>query len=474
MKTRCIKFLVGFLVAANVASASYIVSTLYGGGTLLGPIPGIFWAGVAVDAHGTVYFASNINYAIYKMPQGGAPQVLAGGSFGTSDGTGAGAQFAELGGIAVDPSGNIYVADTGDRSIRKITPAGVVTTYTGSATGGGFSVGPRYFASFINSPSAVAIDATGNLYVADSSAVWMISTVGVASELAAFNGAGGGVTGIAVDKAGNVYACLGAFGGTFFIGPSYGNGVYKISPSGNVAILAGQLDSAGYVDGPGASAAFNNPNALAVDSSGNVFVADTGNRVIREITPDGLVSTVAGTAGSSGFADGAPGIAMLNGPKALALDGFGDLFFSDISAIRRAIPVANTQSPTRFSNSSARGMVTPDSPLIMGFVVSGSTAETVLVRGVGPSLSAFGVRNPMQAVQLAVYDSSGALVASTAQGMNVVDIVNSSALIGGFPLNLESGDAALVLTLGPGAYTGVATSGDGSGGIVLIETYEVP
>lgn len=170
-------------------------------------------------------------------------QLLAGGPSGSADGTGAEARFDVPVGIAFDSAGNAYVGDQGNRTVRKITPNGVVTTLAGTAGQIGSADGMGANATF-NLPDAIAVDGTGNVYVADT---------------------------------GN-------------------HNIRKISAAGAVTTLAGVAGNSGNADGPGTTATFNEPNALGVDSLGNVYVADAGNSAIRKITPQGVVTTLAGAA----------------------------------------------------------------------------------------------------------------------------------------------------------------------------------
>jgi serine/threonine protein kinase, bacterial len=215
--------------------------------------------------------------------------TLAGGSVGTGSQVG----FSSPRSVAVDKAGNVFVADAGNNMVRKITPSGVLSNFAGSGSPGAAD-GIGAAASF-NYPTSVAVDSAGNVYVADGDnhKIRKISSAGVVTTLAGSGAIGSqegvGIAasfnqpyGIAVDAAGNVYvadlqACL----------------VRKITSTGVVTTLAGS-GSQGFVDGVGTAASFNDPNGIAVDGSGNVFLADTLNHAIRKITPEGIVSTYAG------------------------------------------------------------------------------------------------------------------------------------------------------------------------------------
>ena len=210
--------------------------------------------------------------------------TLAGdGAPGYVDGPAQQARFADPFGVAVDREGNLYVADAGENNrIRKINLEGVVTTLAGGAEG--FRDGQGAEAQF-NTPSALAVDAAGNLYVADT---------------------------------GN-------------------NAVRKVTPEGLVTTLAGG-GAAGYRDGPAREAQFNGPVGVAVDAKGNVYIADTYNDLIRKLTPEGVVTTIAGEMGSSpGYRDGAAASALFDTPCSLAVSEAGDVYIADTgnSAIRK-------------------------------------------------------------------------------------------------------------------------------------------
>ncbi len=251
---------------------------------------------------------------------------------GSTDGTGSGALFYLPGGIALDPTtGNIIVADAGNETIRKVTPAGVVTTFAGTAGTAGSNNGTGTSATF-NGPSNVAVDSSGNIYVADAGneVIRKITTAGVVSTLAGHvgrsgstNGTGTGARfnaplGVAVDSSGNVYVA------------DAGNDVIrKITSGGTVLTFAGTAGQSGSTDGTGANARFYLPTDVAVDGSGNVYVADNGNETIRKITSAGVVTTLAGVAGVSGSNDGPKLSAHFNGPSGVRVDSAGNVYVAD-------------------------------------------------------------------------------------------------------------------------------------------------
>jgi sugar lactone lactonase YvrE len=281
--------------------------------------------GVAVDAAGNVYLADSGNNRIRKITAAGVVSTLAGsGVAGFAEGAGNTAQFDQPFGVAVDAAGNVIVGDTGNNRIRKITAAGVVSTLAGSIEGNVDATGS---AAQFNRPGGVAIDAAGTVFVADAwnHLIREISAAGVVSTLAGStlgfaDGTGTAAQfnypeGVAVDAAGNVYIADGS-----------NNRIRKITSAGVVSTLAGSTQ--GYGDGTGAAAQFHLPIGVAADAAGNVFVADDLNHRIRIISPSGVVTSAAGS-GIAGFADGAGTSAKFGYPHAVAADASGNIFVAD-------------------------------------------------------------------------------------------------------------------------------------------------
>lgn len=257
-------------------------------------------AGIAVDASGNLFVADQNNNTIRKIAPGGVVTTFAGTpnvSPGSTDGSNA--LFNAPYGVAVDAAGNVYVSDTGNYTIRKITPSGVTSTFAGSATQQGQLDGTGTAANF-SSPEGLAIDSVGNLYVADSlnCNIRKISPAGVVSTLAGPPvtpqcGAKDGV-GAAARFIGPVGIAV-APSGNVFVADTNNSTIRKITPDGLVTTLAGHAPSAGYVDAVGDSARFIQPVGLAVDGSEILYVTEAGGYTVRKIKPDGTVTTVVGT-----------------------------------------------------------------------------------------------------------------------------------------------------------------------------------
>ena len=242
-----------------------------------------------------------------------------GGVSGFADGTGAAARFRDPHDIAIDSNGNLFVADLANHRIRKITPAGVVTTFAGSGTPGPAN-GTGTAAQF-SSPIGICIDSSNSIYVADlyNNAIRKITPAGVVTTLStAFSLP----YGCAVDSVGNIY-----------VAATYNHQIKKITPAGVVSVLAG-TGATGGADGPGTSATFNYPAGVAVHpTTGDIYVAGCDDSKIRKITPAGVVSTYAGT-GTPGTTDGPAATATFNRPFRLIFDPAGNLYVAEQGAGR--------------------------------------------------------------------------------------------------------------------------------------------
>jgi len=313
--------------------------------------------GLAVDGAGNLYVADSNNNAIRKVSPLGVVTTLAGlaqldgngnGIPGSADGTGSAARFNEPGGAAVDGAGNVYVADSANHTVRKVTSLGVVTTLAGLAGKSGSADGTGNAARF-NYPNGVAVDGAGNVYVTDEGNTtirkvtaagtnWVVTTLaGLAGSSGSADGTGSAARfedpgGMAVDSAGNVY-----------VAETGKNTIRRVTPVGTnwvVTTLAGLAGSSGGADGTGSAARFVFPWGLAVEGAGNVYVADFGNCTVRKVTPAGVVTTLAGLAGSSGTVDGTGSAARFSDPSGVAVDSAGNVYLTDTGnhTVRRVTP----------------------------------------------------------------------------------------------------------------------------------------
>jgi sugar lactone lactonase YvrE len=298
---------------------------------------------VAVDGAGNVYVADNGNSAIRRVTASGAVTTLAGnGANGSGDGTGAAASFYGPTGVALDASGNLYVADNGNNKIRKIAPNGVVTTLAGSASGAPGSVDGQGTAAAFRGPYGIAVDGSGNVIVGDAgnnkirkvTPAGAVTTIAGSGTAGSLDGTGTGATfnfptGIAVDGAGNI-----------FVVDTSNRKIRKVAPDGSVTTVAG---SGGYgsTDGPGTTASFYFPFGVAVDGAGNLFVSDAMNNNIRKVAPGGVVSTLAGS-GARASRDGTGTGAAFSYPIGVAADASGNVYVADFatSKLRRITAAA--------------------------------------------------------------------------------------------------------------------------------------
>ncbi len=331
--------------AQTIRSISYpSILTIAGDPTVFGSTDGIGSAarfltpqGVAVDAQYNVYVADFGNQTIREISPTASDWMvttqagLAGGP-GYADGAGAAAQFYLPRGAALDPAGNLYVADTQNYAIRRVDPLGIVTTIAGTPGNKGSTDGVGFGSAQFNGPIGLSADSSGNLYVGDAGneTIRMVTPAALTTTLAgqvgvtgSSNGTGSGAqfhqpSGTAVDGAGNVY-----------VADSLNRVIRKIAPGGMVSTFAGSTSQQGTNDGVGGAARFMSPVALAVDQTNNVYVADQGGNTIRFITPDGTVSTLAGQGKVSGTNNGVGAAAQFNGPQGVAVDAGGNVYVSD-------------------------------------------------------------------------------------------------------------------------------------------------
>ncbi|MCX6373129.1 MAG: hypothetical protein NTX16_08605 [Actinobacteria bacterium] len=253
--------------------------------------------GVACDAVGNVYVADTANNTVRKITPAGDVTTFVGAAAGLDS----------PGGVACDAVGNVYVADTWNHVIRKVTPAGVVRILAGAVGEQDYIDGSGADARF-SYPSAVACDAAGNVYVADTGNN-IIRKVTPAGDVGTLVGPDAGLDspgGVACDPAGSVY-----------VADTFNNSIRKITPAGDVSTLAG------------ADAGLDTPGGVCLDAAGNVYVADAYNHVVRKITAAGLVSILAGAVGEQGSADGSGAGARFSYPGGVTCDASGNVCVAD-------------------------------------------------------------------------------------------------------------------------------------------------
>jgi sugar lactone lactonase YvrE len=319
--------------------------------------------GSAVDSAGDVYVTDFINHVIRKITPAGVVTTFAGvvGVPGSTDGPLADARFNFPSGLAIDSADNIYVTERGNLTLRKITPGGVVTTLAGSPGMSGTIDGTGAAARF-SGLNLVAVDGAGTVYLGDGYAIRKVTAAGVVTTLAGavatFGSTDGtgtaarfqGPVGIAIDGAGDLY-----------VADQINNTIRKVTAAGVVTTVAGAVGTPGGVDGTGTAAHFNEPTGVAIDSAGDLYIADRRNSTIRKLTAAGVVTTLAGTPLASGNADGTGTDARFNGPSSLAVDSTGNVYVVDTGnfTIRKitsaAVVTTFAGAPARPGNADGTG-----------------------------------------------------------------------------------------------------------------------
>lgn len=289
-------------------------------------------AAVAVDAAGNIIVADRYNHTIRRVSPAGGVTTLAGleGVVGSTNGTGIAARFSYPSGVAMDAAGNVFVADESNHAIRKITPSGAVTTLAGLPGAHGSADGIGSAARFLY-PAGVATDATGNVYVTDSGnhTIRKVTPTGVVTTLAGHAGEPGSADGSGSAARFSGPTGVAAGNGILYVADEQNDTIRAVSLDGEVTTLAGLAGNGGSQDGTGPAARFNWPAGIAVGGAGDLFVADWGNMLIRKVTPGGVVTTLAGLAGTPGSADGTGSAARFSVPTGVAVNASGIVYVAD-------------------------------------------------------------------------------------------------------------------------------------------------
>jgi beta-lactamase regulating signal transducer with metallopeptidase domain/sugar lactone lactonase YvrE len=288
-------------------------------------------SGIAIDSAGNIYIADYKNHRVRKVTPDGAINTVAGN----------GIQVDEPESVAVDSAGNLYYSDVVNKCVRKVTPAGVTTTIARNETRGN-SDGASQDLSDRRMPQGITVDSAGNVYIADefNARVRKVTPDGVITTVAGNTSRQPLIVrpsatqlrsplGIAVDSAGNLY-----------ISDVFNKRIHKVTPDGVITGIAGNGESGfGGDGGQAASALLNDPQSVAVDAAGNLYIADSRNDRIRKVTPDGIISTMAGSENPGYIGDGGPATsALLRYPRSVAVDSAGNLYIVSSRRVRKVTP----------------------------------------------------------------------------------------------------------------------------------------
>ena len=480
--------------------------------------------GVSLDAAGALYIADTNNYVIRKVAPNGTITSVAGNGklgYGGDGGPAGGGQLAFPYGVATGTAGNLYIADTWNSRIRKVDTGGTLSTYAGNGTAWWGDGGPATSA-LLYSPWGVAVDGGGNVYIGDSlnNRVRKVSTDGVISTVAGtgaarYSGDGGPATeaslnapdGVAVDAEDNlliadsdnslvrkvtpggiistaagsgVWGDAGDLGpataaqlmvpvgvttdtaGNFYVAESWGNRIRKVTADGMIDTIAGN-GSYGYSGdgGPATAAELQFPSGVAVDGTGNVYIADTYNYRVRKVATDGTITTVAGT-GVGGFSgDGGPATAaQLLGPYDVAVDAAGNLYIADsqFGPVRQVAPNGTITSVV------ASGIALPYGVTVDGagdlFVTDGIAGTVHMFVPLGSravliaTLSHAGNFTVGQPGKWSVVVSNALGAAATGGQVSVSEIASAGVTVGGMSgtgWSCASNTCSRSDSLGPGA-----------------------
>ena len=419
--------------------------------------------GVAVDTAGNVFVADAHNHTIRKVTSAGVVTTLAGApsSSGTTDATGSAARFNYPSGVAVDSAGNVFVADRFNHTIRKVTSSGVVTTLAGTAGSAGSTDATGSAAKFLF-PWGVAVDTAGNVFVTDRSnhTIRKVTSAGVVTTLAGTAGSSGATdatgsaarfnlpSGVSVDTAGNV-----------FVGDNLSHTIRKVTSAGLVTTLAGSAGINGSTDASGSAARFNYPWGVAVDTAGNVFVADSTNGTIRKVTSAGVVTTEAGLAGNIGSNNGLGPAARFNYPTGIAVASDGQVFVTDYGNHTIRNSVSSAPATVTLSDLSKTYTGSPQAPTTT-VSPSGLTLE-VTYAGTAASLSA-----PVTAGSYAVtasvvdnfyYGSASGVITISKASQTITFASLPSKFVGSGPFTVAPSSTSNLLVALSSSNTAVAT-----------------
>jgi uncharacterized protein (TIGR03437 family) len=428
--------------------------------------------GLALDPAGNLYIADLGNARVRKIGTDGVIQTIAGGGTLPATSTGQGGpatsvQLAQPRNVAVDAAGSLYISDFGANQVYHVTPSGILSLVAGTGTAGFSGVGTSALLAQLNAPAGLAVDPTGAVYIADS-ANNLVRKVYNGVIITVFNTPA--PTGVALDATGMLWVAGASYFGTVvqqisgiasgkdlaidLLGNAYftsGAFVMEIPSGGSLTTIAGSGNSPGFGgdEGPATSAQLYSPSGVVVDSSGNWYIADTSNNRIRRVTPAGVISTIEGT--------GNP--AQLNGPRAIAIDSSNNLYIADTgnNAVRELTPTGTTTSIATGLNNPVS--VAVDSQGVVYIADSGNN-RIVQVTASGTASTYVKIDGPLAVA----VDASGNVVAADAtQIWSVASDGTATSLITGLTLPggmaFASDGSLMIVDTGANVVRQLSTSG---------------
>jgi uncharacterized protein (TIGR03437 family) len=425
---------------------------------------------VAVDASGNVYIADTANNVVRQISAKGVINTIAGNGtagFGGDGGAATSAQLSAPQGVAVDSSGNVFVADTANARVRKIS-GGTITTVAGSGTQGYSGDGAAATSAQLNTPVGLAVDKAGNLYIADvdDSVVRKVSTSGAITTVAGngsqgYSGDTGPATGATLNGPEGVAVDA---SGNLYITDTLNGVIRKVTASGTISTIAGNgIDGYSGDGGPAISAEFGSPVGIVVDSAGNLYIADSGARV-RKVFTSGIIMTIAGSGVRGYSGDGGPAtVATMNGAAGLAVDSTGDIFIADSvnNAVRELVFTGSGLSISAVTNgaSNQTGAIAPGEVLVIyGSNIGAASLTTYQLTGAGTvSTSLAGTSVYINGVQAPVIYTSPNQVSA------IVPFSVSGSTAPLFILNQNQTTAPATLNVAPSATAVFTANGSGEG-----------
>lgn len=456
--------------------------------------------GITVDGSGDIFVAEGSigtgtglavgDYRVWKINSAGVVSTAAGNGIESYSGDGGSAVAAQLNNPAAltfDTAGNLYISDAANHRVRKITPAGVISTAAGTGVAGFSGDGGAAASAQLNSPQGLTADADGNVYIADSGNNrirkllpngTLISIAGNGN--ASYYGDGGPADAASLHDPHGIYS---AGGGHIYIADTGNQRIRQLLPDGTITTVAGSGGQGPGGDGGAAtSAQLNLPMGVALDGAGNIYIADQGNNRVREVTPNGTISTLAGSA-AYGIGDGGPATAaQLDAPASVAVDAAGNVYLSDTGHNRvrevsggTITTLAGTGNccyggdggPAGSAQLNAPGGLFVDSSGRVYVADSGNNAVRLIQQaatGAGPSISAItnGASNQTGAIApgeiIAIYGNAlgpAQLAAPPANGTtNPVQFNGVVVLVDGTPAQIVYVSAAQVSAIVPAGVSG--------------------